>query len=160
VKFAASDERVHERPGPAENPADLVNGQQRLNGRRRLRCVLCCHVRNRADATSSLPHQFVVSAPDARLAQRVRESREALGLKQRGLAEKLHDCGWWLANQQLVSNVERERKRLSATEARIFALALNVDPDWLVHGLGVPQEPVKIEGVTAESVADGRPGSA
>jgi transcriptional regulator with XRE-family HTH domain len=99
-----------------------------------------------------------VKQPEERLADRVRDRRKQLGLSQPQIAERLHAAGWWLANQQLVSNVERGRKTLTVIEARKFALALDVEADWLVTGLGIPGEAVAIKGVRATATAQARSG--
>jgi transcriptional regulator with XRE-family HTH domain len=112
------------------------------------------HDDNSADGVSLRLQRFVAWTPDGRLAARIRECRRTLALTQDEVASSLHDAGWCGANRQLVSDVERQRKRLSATEARLFAAALGVDPDWLTHGLGMPIELVTIKGVRAEARAN------
>ena len=114
----------------------------------------------------SLPHCFGVRVmtQEQRLAQRIRDRAKELGLTHLDLADRLTDNRWpelmnTEATEQLVQKVLQgpAKRRLKGIEPRLFAHALEVDPDWLMHGLGMPGEDVTIKGVTAIAHARGTP---
>jgi hypothetical protein len=87
--------------------------------------------------------------PDERLAERVRFHRDRLGLSKTVLGERLDELGL-PGGYRLVQDIEGTRRKtgtprkLGATETRLLAQALDVDPDELVNGLGILRDPVTI----------------
>lgn len=58
--------------------------------------------------------------------------RRELGWSQEQLARKLQVLGFDVS-QAGISKIEREERRLTPDDLRIFAVALGVDPNWLLN---------------------------
>jgi transcriptional regulator with XRE-family HTH domain len=66
-----------------------------------------------------------------RVGARLRALREAAGLSQAQLAQRMHDAGhpWW---QPTVSKVESGQRAVPSDEMRAVSEVLGVAPDWAV----------------------------
>jgi transcriptional regulator with XRE-family HTH domain len=89
--------------------------------------------------------------PDEVVGRAVRRLREASGLTQARLAEKLSDAGWASGLQSSVAELERGRRRVSLGDLVLIARVLDVTPQSLMAVR--PNRPVRV-GARAVSADD------
>lgn len=71
---------------------------------------------------------------DQTVREAVRSLREAQGLSQGGLADRLREAGWTSARQTTVSRIEKGEQTVKAGELVVLARVLNTDVEALVLG--------------------------